>query len=429
MKTTLINFFSVVVLFGLSGALHAKDHVTHHFNDGSFYPYVVPKRDQEDRVKIVNKRVETHWDQSRYNGTNSGRKAQIKQAAGDHSDGEVQFTQHIWMGFWIKIHSDYMRENTNTNAGLMQIWGHSPSGAENHMVMLKFDGRNGGALVWQGRYNSVAKKEHFLVYPNFPRDKFVRIVMHVQLAERDNGSVRVWVDDQLMLNEKNVTVGWGEQNANGMINGTYAFGTSIGQYNYFVNAGYDDAYDGDDHYFDGHMEGETRTVTYDKVALYNGADGYSKVDPNGGKLPGSTSSVVQIKKRNANGFAMDGGNNGANGQNIYLWSQNSSNINQNWIEIDRGNDYYSYQKEATNFCIDGNRGGANNQNVYLWKCSDNNQNQHWKKVETGSGYYKLIKRNAPGFALNGGSGGSNYQNINLYNSSSSSQNLQWDISK
>ena len=47
-----------------------------------------------------------------------------------------------------------------------------------------------------------------------------------------------------------MTVGWGEQNANGMVNGTYAFGTSIGQYNYFENAGYDDAYD---HYFDGHM--------------------------------------------------------------------------------------------------------------------------------------------------------------------------------
>ena len=40
------------------------------------------------------------------------------------------------------------------------------------------------------------------------------------------------------------------------------------------------------------MEGETRTVTYDKVVLYSGADGGSEVDPNGGKLPGSTSSVV-----------------------------------------------------------------------------------------------------------------------------------------
>lgn len=79
---------------------YAQDYITHHFNDGSFFPYEVPKVDQEARVKIVNKRVETHWDQTLYNGTNSGRKAQIKQAAGDHTDGEVQFTQHIWIGFW-----------------------------------------------------------------------------------------------------------------------------------------------------------------------------------------------------------------------------------------------------------------------------------------------------------------------------------------
>ena len=435
-KTISINYFAVALSLGLSVTSHAQERVFHDFNDGNFYPYEVPKADQEARVKIVNKRVETHWDQSKYNGTNSGRKAQIKQAG-----EEILFTQHIWTGFWLKIHGDYMKDNTNTNAGLMQIWGQSPSGAANHMVMLKFDGRKGGALVWQGRYNSVAKKEHFLIYPNFPRDKFVRVVMHVKLAERDNGEVRVWVDDELMLDEKNVTVGWGDQNANGMINGTYAFGTSVGQYNFFENAGYDDAYDGNNHYFDGHMKDETRTVTYDKVALYNGADGYSKVDPNGGDLPGNTggdndnaggntnSSVVQIKKRNASGFAMDGGNGGANGQNVYMWKQSSSNVNQNWVEISRGGDYYSYQKEGTNFCIDGNRDGANNQNVYLWECKDNNQNQHWQKVSTGNGYFKLIKRNSSGFALNGGSGGSNGQNINLYDSSNSSHNLQWDISR
>ena len=212
---------------------HAQDYVTHHFNDGSFFPYEVPKADQEARVNIVNKRVETHWDQTLYNGTNSGRKAQIRQAAEIHSNDEVQFTQHIWIGFWLKIHSDYMKDNTNTNAGLMQVWGHNGvSGAENHMLMLKFDGRNGGALVWQHRYNSVANKTHHLIYPNFPRDKFVRVVMHAKLAEPNNGLVQVWVDDELMLNEANQTIGWGDQDASGMINGTYAFGTSIGQYNF-----------------------------------------------------------------------------------------------------------------------------------------------------------------------------------------------------
>lgn len=407
---------------------HAQDYITHHFNDGSFFPYEVPKADQEARVKIVNKRVETHWDQTLYNGTNSGRKAQIKQAAGDHSADEVQFTQHIWIGFWLKIHSDYMRDNTNTNAGLMQVWGHNGvSGAENHMLMLKFDGRNGGALVWQHRYNSVANKTHHLIYPNFPRDKFVRVVMHAKLAEPNNGLVQVWVDDELMLNETNQTIGWGDQDASGMINGTYAFGTSIGQYNYFENAGYDDAYDVDNHWFDGHMAGETRTVTYDKVALYNGADGYRFVDPNGGENPTETTKTVHITKRNAPGFAIDGNGGSANGQSVYLWGENSNNVNQQWIEINRGGGYYSYQKQGTNHCIDGGNGGANQQDVYLWTCADNNQNQHWEKVSTDSGFFKLVKRNAPGFALDGGSSGFDGQNIQLYNSSNTSHNLQWSI--
>ena len=139
------------------------------------------------------------------------------------------------------------------------------------------------------------------------------------------------------------------------------------------------------------------------------------------------SNIVHITKRNATGFAFDGGNGGDNGQNVYLWSANQNNVNQQWIEIDRGNGYYSYQKQGTNYCIDGNNGGTNQQNVYLWNCAENNQNQHWQKVDAGGGAYKLIKRNASGYALNGGSGGVNGQNINLYNASSSSQNLQWFI--
>ena len=425
----------IAFLVTLTGAINAQDLVKHNFNNGSFFPYVVPKVDQKARVKIVKKRLETHWDQSLYNGTNSGRKAQIKQAAGDHSDDEVQFRQHIWMGFWLKIHGDYMKNNTNTNAGLMQIWGYNgTSGAANHMCMLKFDGRNGGALVWQHRYNSVANKTHHLIYPNFPRDKFVRVVMHVKLAEKNKGLVQVWVDDKLLLNKSNQTIGWGQQNASGMINGTYAFGTSIGQYNYLENASYDDAYDGKNHLFDGHMKGETRTVTYDEVALYNGADGYKFVDPNGGAGLGNPttptipkSTIVHIKKRNAQGFAIDGKGGGANGQNIHLWGANQNNVNQKWVEIDRGNGYYSYQKQGTNYCIDGGGNGANRQNVYLWQCSNNNQNQHWKKVATSGGAYKLIKRNASGYALNGGSKGANGQNVNLYDSSNSSQNLQWII--
>ncbi|NRS88475.1 O-glycosyl hydrolase [Flavobacterium sp. 7E] len=143
----------------------------------------------------------------------------------------------------------------------------------------------------------------------------------------------------------------------------------------------------------------------------------------------ATSKLVQIKKRNASNFAIDGNSGGADKQNVYLWLSDVANVNQQWIEIDRGNGYYSYQKMGTNYCIDGNSGGVNGQNVYLWSCDNSNQNQQWKKVDMGSGYFRLEKRNASGFSLDGGSGGKNGQNVALYDSSSTSQNLQWSITE
>ena len=137
--------------------------------------------------------------------------------------------------------------------------------------------------------------------------------------------------------------------------------------------------------------------------------------------------VVHITKRNATGFAIDGDGGAANGQNVYIWAENDNNVNQQWIEIDRGNGYYSYQKVGTNHCIDGDNGGVARQNVYLWQCDNNNRNQHWQKVSVGGNAFQLVKRNAPGFALDGGSNGRNGQNIQLWRSGSSSQNLHWVI--
>ncbi|MDF7806329.1 putative glycoside hydrolase [Pontiellaceae bacterium B12219] len=148
----------------------------------------------------------------------------------------------------------------------------------------------------------------------------------------------------------------------------------------------------------------------------------AEVEVYGGLIP-----YVNIRKRNALEYALDGSGNESNGQNVYLWSYAINNPNQQWEEIDRGNGYYSYQKKGTNYSLDGGSGGANNQNVNLWTTSASNYNQHWKKVDMGNGYFQLQKRNALGFCLNGGSGGANSQNVNLWSSSSSSYNLQWLI--
>ncbi|MBX2848701.1 MAG: RICIN domain-containing protein [Acidiferrobacterales bacterium] len=135
--------------------------------------------------------------------------------------------------------------------------------------------------------------------------------------------------------------------------------------------------------------------------------------------------VVQMVKRNAANYAIDGNHGGDDEQSVYLWSQDLNNINQQWYEIDRGNGYYTYQKVGTSHCLDGGNGGDYRQDLYLWACADGNQNQHWRKVDVGSGYYRLEKRNAPGYSIDGDHGGEDEQNIHLWTSDNSNRNQHW----
>lgn len=145
------------------------------------------------------------------------------------------------------------------------------------------------------------------------------------------------------------------------------------------------------------------------------------------KVKDPTNQVVHLTKRNAAQFAIDGSGNSSNGQNIYLWNQNPSNRFQQWVEISRGNGFYSYKKNGTNFCLDGGNGGRNGQIVYLWQCTDSNQNQHWKKVDRGSEHFSLEKRNAPDFSIDGGTGGTRLQDIHLWRTEDSNQNQHWSF--
>lgn len=135
--------------------------------------------------------------------------------------------------------------------------------------------------------------------------------------------------------------------------------------------------------------------------------------------------IVQMLKRNADSFALDGNNNGADGQDVYLYSEDAENVNQQWLEVDLGDGYYTYQKLNTEYCLDGGNGGEDRQNLYLWSCSDSNQNQHWLKVDLGDGYYRLEKRNASGYSIDGNNGGEDRQSAYLWSSDDNNQNQQW----
>ena len=204
---------------------------------------------------------------------------------------------------------------------------------------------------------------------------------------------------------------------------TVPLGIELGSYT-FPEADESDDYEG----FDGpSLEGQAvQKILFTFQTNYTDADNtcmsIAEISFEVPEDPEST--LVHIIKRNAPDFALDGD---ATDQEVYLWSADMDNVNQQWLEIDRGDGYYSYQKYDTDFCMDAGSSGAIGQDVYLDYCVDNDQNQHWQKVDVGDDAFKLVKRNASGFAAGAGEGGADGQNVSLYNAADTDEDLHWII--
>ncbi len=276
-------------------------------------------------------------------------------------------------------------------------------------------------LMWRKKFANDEKSGKLVAYTYFPNRDISKCGVDYDIADAvpntwykirqyiklntpgvNNGILKVWVNDVLKVNVSNILyreAGKGAVKINAAVFHSYRGGSPNDIRFYSPNNDY---------------------IQFDDFKVWKDAI-------NGNTGGGTTGNTVQMVKRNASGFAIDGGIGGQNGQTVYLWTSNSSNVNQQWIEIPRGYGYYSYQKINTNFCIDGGNGGASQQPVVLWAKDDNNQNQHWKRIPVGDGYYRLEKRNSPGFSLDGGNGGANGQAVYLFASNNANQNQHWKL--
>jgi len=140
-------------------------------------------------------------------------------------------------------------------------------------------------------------------------------------------------------------------------------------------------------------------------------------------------SATFVMKKNDQPFSIDGNNGAREGQQLYIWKTDTSNENQQWVQIDQGNGYYSYKKYGTDVCWDGGDGGSKGQAVTLEVCDSDDMNQHWEKVKvrSGSDIYRFEKRNASGYSIDGDNGGENGQVMYLWSSSDSNVNQQWEL--
>ena len=400
--TTKIKTLLLIILFGsLAVGANAQDFSDSDFDNGSLGPFNECTTAGANYAKVVSGRLKTYWAADEYRGTRVYRGAEVC------SDWET--LKEGWYGMTMTVGSDYPLDR---KGGVAQIFQFVNSSFWTWAAMLQMD--NGDLTIIHRDNGGTSRNTEEVVYSNFPIAEEMDIVMHFVLSAENQGLLKIWINGQLEYSKTNINFGFGSWNNDDTQTGDDTrIELKAGQYNFDDSA---------------YRSGETRTVYYDNLSWWAGSNGYDIVNPDTVSKPPvvpPSGDFVSMRKSNANTFAIDGNNGGADAQNVYLWAFDGNNQNQHWKEIDRGDGYYAYQKRGTNFCLDGNRGGANGQSVYLWTCGTNNVNQHWKKINVG-GQYRLEKRNTA-FSLDGGRGGANRQDLYLWGSNSANPNQLWDF--
>lgn len=152
---------------------------------------------------------------------------------------------------------------------------------------------------------------------------------------------------------------------------------------------------------------------------------------------GENPTIVHIRKHRDQAYALDGNHGGAPRQSVYLWSQNSGNINQKWqmhttASLNGIPFNVMFRKLNTKYCIDGGGGGAPRQDVYLWECDEGNNNQVWRLHRYDSGAkYRLVKvSDSLQWGMDGNSVPStDGKNVHLWHEDDTNLNQYWVINE
>lgn len=133
-----------------------------------------------------------------------------------------------------------------------------------------------------------------------------------------------------------------------------------------------------------------------------------------------------VMEKNNTSFSIDGGNGAADDTVVYLWSSDSSNVNQQWQIVTINDTFVQFQKVDTDHCLDGGDGGARLQPITLQSCDSSDENQHWERIALSNGTTRIKKRGVS-FSIDGNNGGENGQEIYLWDSQDSNENQQWQF--
>ncbi|WP_276167382.1 carbohydrate-binding protein [Zobellia alginiliquefaciens] len=235
---------------------------SNNFDNGEIIPFHSCTTKEPHYAKVENGRLKTFWSmEGGYDGTEEDESAEVC------SDTEVwSTTKEGWYGVTVNIGEDY---GTDVQAAIAQVIGYGRD-VEMWEAMLKMN-NNDLVMAYRGNGSDYIETEESeikenTIFSNVPRNRNINIIVHFVLSATDQGLMEVWVDDEKVMEEDNISLGYGSWNADTDRKDCPECRSELrtGQYNYNTN-----------HY----QENETRTVYYDNITMYNGEDGYDIVDP------------------------------------------------------------------------------------------------------------------------------------------------------
>lgn len=179
--------------------------------------------------------IKFEWHQAIYNGTRTGR--------GTEACSTLQIQKEGWFGFYIYLPSPGYP--MNKNAGLAQ-WFANNSTCSSWTGMLDL---NNNDLMISHRGNC-GTATSAVVYPNFPRNRWVSIITHVVASHLKAGRFEIFVDGVSRYNATGINFGFDKWTADDALLSPNHIGLKIGQYDF------------DDGHYD---SGEVRTSYYTNV--------------------------------------------------------------------------------------------------------------------------------------------------------------------
>ena len=272
MKKISLLITGIMIYMGLSHTLDAQTLRSHDFNDGKYGPFYECTTQNPNYTRIEDGRMTTFWTESGYNGT--------RMTKGAEACCEDWHTlKEGWYGMIMHLGSDYPK---NKQAGVAQIFQFVNSSFWTWAAMLLIV--DGDLEIIHRADGGTSNNVEEVVYADFPYEEDVEIIIHFILSQANAGKIQVWVNGVSKYHVTNTNFGFGSWNGDVQAGGYTYIDLKVGQYN-FEDSDYDN--------------NETRTIYYDNLSWYNGADGYSLVDPSGttGNLSSVSTTTPSINAR------------------------------------------------------------------------------------------------------------------------------------